>query len=499
MGRLFLFCIGGTGSRILRSLLHLMANGLVLNCNSLVPIIIDPDISNGDLNRTISLLRRYRTIRSSLENFDNHNFFKTKIETIADLAVNPDMQNVDDFRFALNGVDDTRFREFLGLNNFPHNNANREFIETLFSRTNLDSTMEVGFKGNPNIGSVVLNQIVDNDSFHVFEDAFGEDDKVFVASSIFGGTGAAGYPLIVKNIREHENQHIRNCILGGLTVLPYFGLNQNEDSEINSNSFITKAKSALQYYRSNLHTNDIPRINAQFYLGLRQVDNLNNVEGGEHQQNSANFVELSGALSIFHFLQIENQNTENGVAINPTYYEYGVDGDQNQQYNLFNLNNQFSRIATTQMAKFGVLSYLLENYLMEASRDSNLTWVNNGPPGMKLNSDFFQSFWIQELQNFNNDYRKWLLEMRDNGIKFYPFDMDVGKERALSCLLGINRSNGNILSRLLVRNDINIINDKLNISEQEMLNLNKVEDKFLSVFDIGLTTALNSVYNTDFN
>ena len=50
--------------------------------------------------------------------------------------------------------------------------------------------MDVGFKGNPNIGSVVLNQIFESDAFNDFATSFGQGDRIFIVSSIFGGTGA---------------------------------------------------------------------------------------------------------------------------------------------------------------------------------------------------------------------------------------------------------------------------------------------------------------------
>ena len=49
---LYIFAIGGSGSRVLRSLTMLLASGIETN-NNIIPIIIDPDTSNGDLDRTI--------------------------------------------------------------------------------------------------------------------------------------------------------------------------------------------------------------------------------------------------------------------------------------------------------------------------------------------------------------------------------------------------------------------------------------------------------------
>ena len=76
----FVFGIGGTGARVLRSLTLLLASGV--ECKSdIVPIIIDPDMNNGDLTRTVSLMQRYVAIKEKL-NFNSNTknrFYKTEI------------------------------------------------------------------------------------------------------------------------------------------------------------------------------------------------------------------------------------------------------------------------------------------------------------------------------------------------------------------------------------------------------------------------------------
>ena len=72
--RLFIFAIGGTGSRVLKSLVMLSAAGVrPLDANGkpvqnleLVPIIIDPHKNNADLKRAETLLNAYREIRAKL-------------------------------------------------------------------------------------------------------------------------------------------------------------------------------------------------------------------------------------------------------------------------------------------------------------------------------------------------------------------------------------------------------------------------------------------------
>ena len=119
--------------------------------------------------------------------------------------------------------------------------------------------MDIGFVGSPNIGSVAINQFKDSNEFKQFSNVFQKTDRIFIVSSIFGGTGAAGYPIIVKNIRNADNNtavnnrgDLRNAKIGALTVLPYFNIQQDENSPISRADFISKTKSALFYYHDNL-------------------------------------------------------------------------------------------------------------------------------------------------------------------------------------------------------------------------------------------------------
>jgi hypothetical protein len=102
MARLFIFGIGGTGSRVIRSLTMLLASGIELpNVSEVIPIIIDPDTANGDLNRTTELIRRYARIREHAD--PDKGFFRQKITTL-----------FEEYRFSLEGVHDAKFRDFIG-------------------------------------------------------------------------------------------------------------------------------------------------------------------------------------------------------------------------------------------------------------------------------------------------------------------------------------------------------------------------------------------------
>lgn len=498
MGKLYIFFIGGTGSRVLRSLLHILASGVSFKVSSIIPIIIDPDSNNGDLTRSINSLKKYKELHKDIGNFNSSSFFKTNIETISDLNINPDLQSVDEFRFKLVGTQNERFEEFINCSSLS--DANNDFSKALFSEKNLNSTMDVGFKGNPNIGTVVLNQIVESNSFQIFQDNFQENDSVFIVSSIFGGTGAAGFPILIKNLRNSQNSFIKNAKIGAITILPYFTLNsENEDiSSIDSDAFILKSKAALSYYRKNISNLDDSSINAHYYIGFNHPNNLKNEEGGPMQKNKANFVELASALSIQHFSKNVGQfETKEGRASNPKFYEYGTKGDY-YNLNLFNLNSQFEIVAASEFSKFTFLGYLLKHLLVEQSKIETLTWANNG--GLKLNSDFFNSPFIMRWKEYNNDYFSWLQEMDGNGVTFKPFNLEVEEINIFNFINGIEQKKPKgILNKLgFGGSNIDFINNEFNKAEKKIGERENVNVKFTDVSNIGITNILNSRYNYNF-
>ena len=66
MSKCYVFAIGGTGSRVLRALTMLLAGNIKVDVGEIVPIIIDPDVSNADLTRAVKLMDCYNSIRESL-------------------------------------------------------------------------------------------------------------------------------------------------------------------------------------------------------------------------------------------------------------------------------------------------------------------------------------------------------------------------------------------------------------------------------------------------
>ena len=106
----------------------------------------------------------------------------------------------DNFVMSMAGVESKKFSELIDYSTLD--SGNQALCSMMFADYQLDTKMDIGFVGSPNIGSVALNQLKDSEEFKQFSNVFRKEDRIFVVSSIFGGTGAAGYPIIVKNIRN---------------------------------------------------------------------------------------------------------------------------------------------------------------------------------------------------------------------------------------------------------------------------------------------------------
>ncbi len=420
MAKLYIFGIGGTGSRVIKSLTMLLATGVKTNYD-IVPILIDPDGSGGDLNRTSKILREYQSIHKSIDNYEHSHFFKNKITTLGHILLDKNQGGkvFDGFQFELDGIQNDKFKNFIDYNTLDANN--KYLTQLLFSEKNLEADLKVGFKGNPNIGSVVLNQFTKSEFYTSFAANFQSDDRIFIVSSIFGGTGAAGFPLLLKNIRKGKidgtnYESLKNAVIGGITVKPYFKLKQNDDSEIDSHNFITKTKAALNYYSTNVTGNK--SINALYYIGDVAKNEYQNIEGGTEQKNKAHFVELASALAIVDFANTENIDleTKNGVAPDPIYKEFGIKECTNISFNdLFITTEDAIKENLTKYFYFNLfIKDQLQNYLDDPFAREHLPVID---------SNFLHQTFFKTISDFNSSFRVWLAELKENEISFSPFEI----------------------------------------------------------------------------
>lgn len=421
--KVFLFGIGGTGTRVLRSLTMLLAAGVkVPDDTTIIPIILDPDDMNEDTNRSLELIENYSDIYKEL-NLDKLNekqsFFNTRLQKIKDTATDKNEESGIGKSFRMNfGNINCSFKDYIDYDNM--NNIDKNFIDLLYDnsapnnpKTELNFDLSVGFKGNPNLGSVVLHEIKDMPEFKQMQNVIGPGDKIFIISSIFGGTGASGFPSLVRAIRSSSSANLRNAQIGALVVKPYFSIAEESSSAINSKLFNSKTKAALSFYATSLYK-DIEEV---YYIadspGEKSYDNK---EGGESQKNNAHIVELIGASGIIEFLNKDSKSND--------FFEFGIRKDD-KTIHLGHFYEGFDTKIGIPLTKLAILLKIFNEDLEGLSNKLDILKELN------FKKEMGESSFIK-LKNFMKDVETWLNELSDNSRAFKPFTLKNDYENILS-------------------------------------------------------------------
>lgn len=484
MAKLYVFGIGGTGSRVLKSLTMLMAAGVKIQDSAglafeIIPIVIDPDYAAADFTRTIKLMQDYKKVYNRIDhnNSIGNTFFGTRINLDIIPAV----------RMPLSNTLNVDFKEYIGLplmrdeNGNP--NANYALASMLFSQKNLDTKMDVGFKGNPNIGSVVLNQFAMSQEFTDFAASFGQNDRIFIISSIFGGTGASGFPLLLKKLRAVSqemsgNNYVKNAIIGAVSVLPYFDVKPNEKSEIDSSTFVSKTKAALNYYNRNM-----TEANVLYYIGDRVAKQYENSEGGTTQRNDAHFVELAAALAIADFAAQSGLRTQNGMPSQTTYKEFGI-REVADQIIFGTLDGKTNNKIKKPLTAFTLFCKYLNEQILDSK---NQPWAKDrGFDDNFLNGEFFQT----ELLDIKTAFLEWLNEMSKNYRAFTPYDLRMKKNDVFSMIKGETPAKGMFFSK----SNYALFDDKLNAKQDKVKRDASKEQIFIELF----YSAIDDLVRTKF-
>lgn len=501
--RLFIFGIGGTGSRVLKSLIMLSAAGVKpvdadgrpLKNFEIVPIIIDPHKSNEDLKRTEQMLTEYCVVREKLygRNVNGDGFFANKISTLREIMGMTSSSINDTFVFNMEAVGQSKFRQFIGYDTM--NEPNQALTSLLFADYQLENKMNIGFVGSPNIGSVALNMIKDSEEFKAFANVFNEGDRIFFISSIFGGTGAAGFPILVKNIRQAENLEVsnknflRNAPIGGLTVLPYFNLNNSQGKSIDKADFVVKTQSALQYYNETLTGEQDRNVNAIFYVGDQTASIPYDYDPGnvKDQHDPAHLVEFVSAMAPLKFAGMDDSQIYDATGgFQPTKaFEYGLEKDLlDVDFKTFGLETR--HLIYKPMVKF----HMLFIYLRTAFKDIIGQGYTQDSP--KIKSEFTGTQFYRTLTGqFFDHYTEWLTEMYGNMRHVQLFN--VGENNL-----------GNIIHNVITRKgffghktvDANTFNSELNklSRDNKKYSDRTVEYKLLDLFNEAAGNILEEKY-----
>lgn len=278
-------CIGGSGLRVLRSMVMLLSSGYDLN-SDIKAYIIDPHLSSTEYEFTTGLIKRYKKIRGKGGNIG---FFKTKLD-------------VDDNQ--PNGMSTITRGESFGdfIKYSQMNDASKQIVDILYNKGNIDNSMDVGFKGHPNVGCVVLQDLVQDNWFTTNFSNLPTGDRVVVIGSLFGGTGASGIQTIAQALHDKNPQ----LEIAAITFIPYYKLQeppQGVSKDVDSASWDIKSWAALKYYQHSDFGID------SFYV-IGDGDTQAIPYDETKQGNKSHFVELIAVSAIKHFINTPAGNLQ---------------------------------------------------------------------------------------------------------------------------------------------------------------------------------------------
>lgn len=400
MKRVFVFCIGGTGLRVMKSITMLLAAGMDAKGYTIVPVLIDPHMDLEEKRNLQTLIGEYETVYNNVILSDGkrlnpiRGFFGSDI---ADLAKLNGQQNDISEPIA----EKRSFGQYLNVGNLNSEDVNKYLVQTMFSQANLDNDLSVGFKGSPNVGTVVLGETIKGaDWFQAFCNACQKGDRIFIISSIFGGTGASGYPLLEKKVRNStDHPNVKDAIMGAVSVLPYFSLEDpsTTDSDIDSANFLTKTKSALAYYEQSVLSDYL------YYVG-EQGMKTTYANDEKKQEDKAHFVELVAATALFDFLS-KTDKPDKTQALSRAIK------DDVESLSVSSLGDAYNDVvkAVADMMLLSRLVYFLPN-------ESQFPLSKN----RGFDADFYADKSFVSLRNFLARFSQWYQELAENKRGFAP-------------------------------------------------------------------------------
>lgn len=290
----YIFFIGGSGARVYKAFIHSAAAG-ILETSKVSVLLIDADTRNEANTSSIELYRQYIKLREMFQN-NNENVFQCNIHMEEEKILSPVTADAPNLNVAVGNTDPTRER----------------MLKALYTKEEIYQELEGGFYSHPNIGCVFFADFKEPEFMQCLDKInrqLSDDTEVAITlvGSVFGGTGAAGIPTILKLIRSElkDNVNYQKLSIGGVFLEPYFKTlgSKGEESEnitIAMEEFYFNTYEALSYYRTN------PDMDfTSIYLVGQQTQDIVNIryaDSGQGQDNKAHVVELYAALAIDSFL-----------------------------------------------------------------------------------------------------------------------------------------------------------------------------------------------------
>lgn len=299
----FVIGVGGTGAKCIESIVHLAACGLMPK-DTIHVLFVDPDMSNGSLERAKLALATYNSCHKM--NCGDTPIFQTEIVTSTGNEVWSPFTDTD--------VDTDKTLSAL-YNAASMKTELRSLFEVLFSEEERTESLTDGFLGHPSIGAAFMASIEALDKTEPWKKLIeelrgdaksGAYPRVFFVGSIFGGTGASGVPTLARLVRNALGDLKDKVRISACMVLPYFRFEKPDGNMVaDSGNFLLNTKAALQFYANQ---KDVKLFDSIYLLGDENQTKVTGPtkKGGKEQKNAPHFIELYAALAVRDALTLED-------------------------------------------------------------------------------------------------------------------------------------------------------------------------------------------------
>lgn len=340
MDKLFVIAIGGTGMRCLEAFTHLCAIGM-FDSQEIEVLTLDTDQTNGNKGRVEELIRLYNRVKTSgaIEGGtpNANTFFSSKLNL---------------YRFYTNysGQGRENYKNITRLSTgTPEQQKANRLISDLFldKQTVQEFNLSHGYRAQTHLGSMLMyhgmveaaRNIVKGvdvkpqerelDAFIAKLEHAGQNARVFIFGSIFGGTGASSIPVIPKALQDFvkirsggsSSIDFTKAKFGSTLLTEYFTFKKPDDKQKTNkeDSFIADAsffplnsQAALQFYQSDPTVQKCYKL--LYHIGWpmesKNVDDPaaghQTVTGGANQKNPAHITELLSACAAVDFFTRTN-------------------------------------------------------------------------------------------------------------------------------------------------------------------------------------------------
>lgn len=348
----FCYCIGGTGARVAEAAAHLCAMNMI-NADQqeeIEFIIVDKDKECGGTEQAKHVIGSAAALSPNANNLQRsglvngqgqHEFCKNYINVNTNWDFTSALARLKERNAG--GVQNAGTISLKDAVSRTNNNDDKVLMNAFYTQKEQNIDTDKGFYGDPSVGSLIFKYMVKNDGNQndianpvtgwLGQHAnAGDEARVFIIGSIFGGTGAAIFSNLAAHLRDSAN--VGRLFISGVLLLPYFSFGDGgQNAKVNSAEFFKKSKVALDEYNRDLNlirtvNNPNGSFDSLYVCGQYEchMTSENYADGGKYQNNHFDLVDLVAASAMVDFFN-KDFPANNGqiVGLGKIYeYRFGV-------------------------------------------------------------------------------------------------------------------------------------------------------------------------------